>query len=108
MRSKRGRSLFLVALPAGSQPERSGIPHRTMNSRQRAIEEFQRHECFGRKRTSQIAGLLGGEAESRIVMFVPEHDDDTFPSVAESSQAKTNQLAPNLAALMVRQNGHRS
>jgi hypothetical protein len=37
---------------------------------------------------------------------VSEHNDDSFPSGAELSQTMTNQLAPNLAALMVRQNGH--
>ncbi len=41
-------------------------------------------------------------------MLVPEHDDDTFTSIAELSQTTTNQLAPNLAALMVRLNSHRS
>jgi len=79
-----------------------------MNSRQRAIGEFQRHECFGRERTGQVAGFLRREAKSRIVVLVSEHDDDTFTSIAELSQTTTNQLAPNLAALMVRLNSHRS
>jgi hypothetical protein len=41
-------------------------------------------------------------------MFVTEHDDDTFTQVAESRQAKTHQLAPDLTALMIRQYRHRS
>ena len=40
-------------------------------------------------------------------MFVSEHDDDAFILLAEPSQTVANQLAPNLTALMVRQNGHR-
>ena len=40
-------------------------------------------------------------------MFVSEHDDDTFPSVAELRQTTANQLAPDLAALVLGQNGHR-
>jgi hypothetical protein len=78
-----------------------------MNSLQRAVQEFKRHERAGRERTSQVTRLLGRKAESRIVVFVSEHNDDSFPSGAELSQTMTNQLAPNLAALMVRQNGHR-
>lgn len=41
-------------------------------------------------------------------MCVSEHDDDTFTPVAELSQTMTNQVAPDLAALMIRQNRHRS
>jgi hypothetical protein len=41
-------------------------------------------------------------------MFVPQHDDDTSAPFAELSQSTTNQSAPNLAALMLGQNGHRS
>jgi hypothetical protein len=79
-----------------------------MNSRKRTFGEFQSHKCLGRKRTDQAAGELRGEAESRIVMFVTEHEDDTFTSVAESRQANAHESVPDLTALMVRQNGHRS
>ena len=91
-----------------SQPECGSIPNRTIDSRQRAVGEFQRHECFGRKRTCQVAGFLAREAKSRIVMFVTQHENDTFSSVTEPSQATVHQLAPNLATLMSRQNSHRS
>jgi hypothetical protein len=55
-----------------------------------------------------MASFFAREAKSRIVSFVSKHDDDTLALVAELSQAATNQLAANLAALMLGQNGHRS
>jgi len=79
-----------------------------MNSRQRAVSEFQRHECLGRKRTGQVSSFLAREAKARIVVWMPEHDDDAFPLVAESSQAAENQLTSNVAALLLGQNGHGS
>jgi len=79
-----------------------------MNSFQRALSEFHRHECLGRKRTGQVLSLLAREAKARIVVFVSQHNDDAFPSPAKLSQTVTDQLAPNLAALLLGQNGHRS
>jgi len=78
-----------------------------MDSLQGASEEFKRHECLRGERTGQMAGLLAREAKSGIVVFVSEHDDETFTCVAEASQTKTNQPAPDVAALMLGQNGHR-
>lgn len=77
-----------------------------MYSGQCAVGKFKRHECIGRERTLQIAGLLGGEAETRIIRFMPEHDNDTFTTFTKLSQPTTNQPAANLTALMVRQNSH--
>ena len=70
-----------------------------MNPRQRAVGEFQGHECLGRERTGQVAGLLGREAKARIVVLVSQHDDDTFTSFAELSKTAANQLASNLDGL---------
>jgi len=77
-----------------------------MNARKRTVRELQRHERLGRERTSQVAGVLSSEAKSRIVLFVPEYDDDALAPVAELSKPKTNHLAAHLTALMIWQNGH--
>lgn len=42
-----------------SQPERGGIPDRAMNFRERAVREFQRHECFRRERAGQAPRFFG-------------------------------------------------
>jgi len=55
-----------------------------------------------------MASLLRREAESRIVVFVSEHDDDAFAPVAELGKPTANQLAANLPVLMIWQNGERS
>ena len=90
------------------QPERRGIPDRTTNTCQRVVRKFQRHECLGGKRARQVACLLRREAKSGVVLFVSEHDDNTFTPIPEFSQSAKNQFAANLTALMVRENGQRS
>lgn len=92
---------------APSQPECGGIPDNTVNSLQRAVREFQRHECLGRERTGQVAGLLGRKAKSRIVIPVSEDDDDAFTPIAEFGKPAANELAADLAALMAWQDGQR-
>jgi hypothetical protein len=37
---------------------------------------------------------------------MPEHDDDTFPTLAQQGNPATNQLTANPAPLMTRQDRH--
>ncbi len=55
-----------------------------------------------------MPGLLRCESKSRIVIFVSEHNYDSFASILKRGQSMTNQATADVPPLLTWQNRHRS
>ena len=91
-------------------PERRRVLDDAGHAFERARDELEHEEGFARafERRLDAAFVRGSEAEARVVLGVPQHDDDSEPEPSGLVETVPNERRTDASALVLREDGHGS
>ena len=88
------------------EPERGRISDFAANACEGTWDEFHSHERFGRKRAFETPCLLAAKAKARIVIRVPENNDNPLSPFAQQIQSIPDQSPADAATLKIGKHGY--